>query len=44
MLQCGKTIVKLERFIDPKDNPEVEIQGDEVTKYPKLPQVEQLWR
>jgi hypothetical protein len=29
-------VAVLERFIDPKENPEMEIQGDEVTKYPKL--------
>ncbi len=33
-------VAVLERFIDPKDNPEVEIQGDEVTKYPKLKEFE----
>lgn len=29
-------------FIDPKDNPEVEIQGDEVVKYPKLQDFEPI--
>lgn len=33
-------VAVLERFIDPKDNPEVEIQGDEVTKYAKLKEFE----
>ncbi|PXA04355.1 hypothetical protein DDZ13_07430 [Coraliomargarita sinensis] len=33
-LQPGVAV--LERFLDPKDNPEVEINGDEVTKYPEL--------
>ena len=33
-------VAVLERFIDPKENPEVEIQGDEVTKYPTLKEFE----
>ena len=33
-LQPGLAV--LERFLDPKENPQVEITGDEVTKYPKL--------
>lgn len=33
-LQPGVAV--LERFLDPKDNPQVEISGDEVSKYPEL--------
>lgn len=30
----------LERFLDPKENPQVVIEGDEVTKYPELKKFE----
>lgn len=39
-LQPGVAV--LERFLDPKDNPEVQIQGDEVVKYPKLKEFEPI--
>jgi len=29
-------VTVLERFLDPKENSQIEIQGDEVTKYPEL--------
>lgn len=37
-MQAGLAMLK--SFLDPKDNPQVVIQGDEMTKYPKLKEFE----
>lgn len=39
-LQPGIAI--LEEFIDPRGNPEVQIEGDKVKKYPQLKEFESL--
>ncbi|MGZ0708963.1 hypothetical protein ACWPKO_11570 [Coraliomargarita sp. W4R53] len=41
-LALQPSVAVLERFLDPKDTPEVKIQGDEVVKYPTLTEFEPI--